>query len=105
MPRTRGLPVLAPLLGIVFEFVAPLALILGVGARLAGAALAVFMAVAASTHISNGFFMNWFGRLPAGAEGFEYHLLTIALAVAVAVRGAGAWSVDSWLTHGTLYAP
>ena len=105
MTGTLGLPAVAAVLGIVIEFVAPLALILGGGARLAGAALAVFMAVAASTHISNGFFMNWFGTLPAGAEGFEYHLLAIALAVAVAVRGAGAWSVDSWLTRGTPHAP
>ena len=99
MTGTLGLPAPVAVLGIVLEFVGPIALILGVGARLASAGLAVFMAVAASTHLSNGFFMNWFGRLPAGAEGFEYHLLAIALAVAVAARGAGAWSVDSWLTH------
>jgi len=101
MTGTLGLPAVLAAVGIVIEFVAPLALILGAGVRLAGAALAVFMTVAASTHTSNGFFMNWFGKLPAGAEGFEYHLLAIVLAVAVAVRGAGAWSVDGWLTRRT----
>jgi putative oxidoreductase len=105
MTGTLGLPAVLAALGIVIEFVAPLALILGAGVRLAGTALAVFMAVAARTHTSNGFFMNWFGSLPAGAEGFEYHLLAIALAVAVAMRGAGAWSIDSWVTRRTPYAP
>lgn len=104
MTGTLGLPAVLAAVGIVIEFVAPLALILGAGVRLAGAALAVFMAVAASTHTSNGFFMNWFGKLPAGAEGFEYHLLAIALAVAVAARGAGAWSVDGWLMRRTPHA-
>jgi putative oxidoreductase len=101
MTGTLGLPAVLAAVGIVIELVAPLALILGAGVRFAGAVLAVFMTVAASTHTSNGFFMNWFGKLPAGAEGFEYHLLAIALAVAVAARGAGAWSVDSWLTRRT----
>ena len=49
---------------------------------------------AASTHLSDGFFMNWFGTLAPGKEGFEYHLLAMAIALAVAIRGSGAWSVD-----------
>ena len=105
MTGTLGFPAAIAALGIVLEFAAPMALIIGVGVRLAGVALAVFMAVAASTHTANGFFMNWFGGLPAGAEGFEYHLLAIALAVAVAARGAGAWSIDGWLTRATPHAP
>jgi putative oxidoreductase len=35
---------------------------------------------ALSTHVPNGFFMNWFGALPAGKEGLEYHLIALALA-------------------------
>jgi putative oxidoreductase len=31
------------------------------------------MAGAISTHAGSGLFMNWFGTLPAGSEGFEYH--------------------------------
>jgi putative oxidoreductase len=38
--------------------------------------------------------MNWFGAMPAGTEGFEYHLLAIALAVALAIRGGGAFALD-----------
>ena len=55
------------------------------------------MVGAASTHLSNGFFMNWFGTLPAGVEGFEYHLL--ALSAIVAVKGSGALSLDAWLAR------
>jgi putative oxidoreductase len=71
----------------------------GLGGRFAAMGLAGLMAVAAQTHAANGFFMNWFGTLPAGAEGFEYHLLVIAIALAVAVRGSGAFSVDGWVAR------
>ena len=40
--------------------------------------------------------MNWFGQQKG--EGFEYHLLAIALAVAVLVRGAGSFSIDGLLS-------
>jgi putative oxidoreductase len=36
--------------------------------------------------------LNWFGNQPG--EGFEYHLLALALALPLAVRGGGALSVD-----------
>lgn len=95
-----GIPVPLAAAGILLEFFGPLALIAGVASRLIGASLGVFMAVAASTHLSNGFFMNWFGTMPAGTEGFEYHLLAIAIAVAIAIKGAGAFSVDQRFTKG-----
>ena len=94
MTGALGIPPVVAGAGILVEFFAPLALIFGLGSRLAGSALAVFMAVAAATHLPNGFFMNWVGTMPAGVEGFEYHLLTIALAITIIVRGGGALSVD-----------
>ena len=97
MTHTLGIPAPVATMGIVVELVGPMALILGLGSRAAGLALAVFMATAASTHAANGFFMNWFGTQPAGVEGYEYHLLTIAMALTVAARGAGALSFDRWL--------
>jgi putative oxidoreductase len=45
-----------------------------------------------TTHIHVGFFMNWFGA--QAGEGYEYHLLALALAVPLILRGAGAVSVD-----------
>jgi putative oxidoreductase len=56
------------------------------------------MAVAMVTvHLKYGLFMNWFGEKQG--HGFEYHLVVIALAVVVMVRGAGAFSLDSALSH------
>jgi len=46
--------------------------------------------------------MNWFGKLPAGAEGFEYHLLVLALAAVVVVKGSGARSLDRLLGRGPI---
>lgn len=34
------------------------------------------------------------GSLPAGAEGWEFHLLAVGLALVVLLRGSGALSVD-----------
>jgi len=44
-------------------------------------------------HWPNGFFMNWSGK--QAGEGFEYHLLVIAICAALVITGAGKWSVDS----------
>jgi putative oxidoreductase len=41
-----------------------------------------------------GFFMNWFGTMPAGQEGYEYHLLIIGLAIALLFTGSGRFSID-----------
>jgi len=76
------------------ELLAPILLIAGVAGRLAAAGVVYIMAGAIITHAPAGFFMNWFGKLPAGTEGFEYHLLVTALAIVVAIKGSGALSVD-----------
>jgi putative oxidoreductase len=97
MTAALGIPAPIAAAGILLEFFGPLLLIIGLAARPVALSLAVFMAVAAATHVSNGFFMNWFGAMPAGVEGFEYHLLAIAMAVAIVGRGAGALSLDRLL--------
>jgi len=97
MTGTLGFPTALAAIAIVVEAAAPIALIVGIGSRAAGLLLAVLMATAASTHAANGFFMNWAGSLPAGSEGFEYHLLAIAVALTIAVRGGGSFSLDRLL--------
>jgi putative oxidoreductase len=94
MTGTLGFPAALAAVGIVTELVAPLALLVGVGGRVAAALLFVHMAFAASVHWASGFFMNWFGALPAGQEGFEYHLLAMALALVVVIAGSGRFSLD-----------
>ncbi|HEX9021063.1 MAG TPA: DoxX family protein, partial [Nitrospirota bacterium] len=43
-------------------------------------------------HHKFGFFMNWDGK--QAGEGIEYHLLVIAISLALIIRGGGKWSVD-----------
>jgi len=62
---------------------------LGIGVEMIGAILMV--------HLPNGFFMNWYGNQKG--EGFEYHLLTIAIAATLLLRGAGKFSVDRALSE------
>ncbi|HEU5040756.1 MAG TPA: DoxX family protein [Gemmatimonadales bacterium] len=94
MTDTLGIPGALAALAIVTELVAPVALLVGLGGRLAALGVAGIMTVAALTHFENGFFMNWFGSLAAGSEGFEYHILALALAAVVIIKGSGAASLD-----------
>jgi putative oxidoreductase len=47
-------------------------------------------------HLKNGFFMNWFGQ--KHGEGFEYHILVFAIALALMIKGAGRWSIDGLIS-------
>lgn len=94
MTGTLHLPAPLAALAIAVELLAPLALVVGLAGRAAALGLAVLLLVAASTHAANGFFMNWFGQLAAGTEGFEYHLLAVGLAAVVVLEGSGARSAD-----------
>ena len=96
MTGTLGIPAPLAVAGVLLEFFGGLLLIAGVATRPVAAALSVFMTTAASTHVANGFFMNWVATLPAGTEGFEYHLLAITICVALAIRGGGACAMDRW---------
>jgi putative oxidoreductase len=99
MTGTLGFPAPLAALAILTELLAPIALLAGFGGRVAAALLFVLMAFASSIHLKNGFFMNWFGSLPTGEEGFEYHLLAMALAAVVVLAGSGPLSVDRKLTR------
>jgi putative oxidoreductase len=97
---TNVLHIPAPLavLVILAESLGALALIAGVGTRIAAfGAIAVMVGAALLTHLPYGFFMNWFGA--QGGEGFEYHILAVALGLPLVIRGAGAYSVDGILAR------
>lgn len=97
MTQQLGIPAPLALLAILTEVVGALALVVGLGSRLAAFAVAAVMVVATLTvHVGNGFFMNWSGA--QAGEGFEYHLLALALAAVVLVKGGGRASVDARLT-------
>ena len=90
---TLGIPVIFAFLAIIAEGLGSLGLITGFLTRLSAFGIAVNMAVAVyMLHWQNGFFMNWFGNQKG--EGFEYHILVIAIAIALIIKGGGKWSVD-----------
>lgn len=93
---TMHLPWLVAFLVIVGEFFGSLGLLVGFLTRFTAASVVVIMVGAIlTTHLPHGFFMNWFGKQQG--EGFEYHLLVIAICAALMITGAGRWSVDGEL--------
>ncbi|MEO8616501.1 MAG: DoxX family protein [Luteolibacter sp.] len=94
---TMHIPWMFALAAILAESVGAIALLAGLGTRLAAAAIATNMVVAVLTsHLGNGFFMNWFGNQKG--EGFEYHLIAIGLALVLMIQGGGRWSADGRMT-------
>jgi putative oxidoreductase len=91
--NTMHIPGPLAFLAIVTEIVCAIALIVGALSRLAAAGIiAVMLGAVAYAHLPNGFFMNWTGE--QAGEGFEYHLLAIALGLVVVLAGGGRVSVD-----------
>lgn len=99
MTTQVGLPGFVAGLAITVECAGTLMLLAGAGTRLAALGIfALFVGMIGTWHHRHGFFMNWFGQLPAGKEGFEYHLLALGLCAALFLEGGGRWSVDQWLS-------
>jgi len=93
-----GIPALFAFLAILAEGLGSLGLITGLLTRVAAFGITVNMIVAVyMLHWQNGFFMNWFGNQKG--EGFEFHLLAIAIGIALMIRGGGRWSADSVLAN------
>ena len=91
-----GIPAIFAFLAIIAEGLGSLGLITGILTRVAAFGIAVEMTIAVyMLHWQNGFFMNWFGNQKG--EGFEYHILVIAIALALMIKGGGKWSVDGAL--------
>jgi len=95
-----GVPAFLAFLAILAESGGALALITGLLTRVAAFGIACNMVVAIfMVHLPNGFFMNWFGKQKG--EGFEYHLLVIAIAIALMIKGGGRWSIDGLIAKKT----
>lgn len=93
-----GIPPVLGVLAILAEFLGPIALVAGLFTRLAALGIMTNMVVAIfMIHLKFGFFMNWFGQ--QAGEGYEYHLLVIAIALALIIKGGGRWSFDRYLTE------
>jgi putative oxidoreductase len=92
------IPLWLAILVILAESLGAIGLIVGFLTRIAAIGIvgdmigAVYM-----VHFRNGFFMNWSGQ--QRGEGIEYHILAIAMGLALIIAGAGRWSVDRRLAR------
>ena len=96
---TQQMHIPAPLafLAICAEFLGGIGLVLGFLGRVAAFGILCNMLVAVwMVHFKFGFFINWSGAKTG--EGYEYHLLAIAVALALMIKGSGALSIDRALS-------
>ena len=92
------IPALFAFLAIMVEFLGGIGLILGLLRRIAAFGIACEMLVAVlMIHYQFGLFMNWAGTQKG--EGFEYHLLVIAITIMLIVKGGGVLSVDGGISR------
>ena len=91
--QTMHLPWIIAFLVIIIEFFGALSFIIGFASRIwAILTIILMLGIIFTSHIDNGFFMNWFGNQKG--EGFEYHLLVIGLSLSSLINGSGKYSVD-----------
>jgi putative oxidoreductase len=89
-----GVPWIFALLAVLAEGLGSLGLIAGLGTRIAAFGITVNMITASFLlHAPNSTLMAWFVNNQNGM-GLEYHVVIIAVTIALMVRGGGKWSVD-----------
>jgi putative oxidoreductase len=92
-----GVPFIIALLIILGESLGALGLITGFLTRFCAMGVLMIMTGAiVMSHAANGFFMNWSGK--QAGEGFEYHILAIALCIPLLISGGGRFSADGMIT-------
>ncbi|TDW47791.1 putative oxidoreductase [Flavobacterium sp. 270] len=88
-----GLPWIMGFLVIILETVGAIALLIGLGTRVISFFYIILpLGMIFTTHLKNGFFMNWFGTLKG--EGYEYFILWIGMALALFILGGGKYAID-----------
>ena len=98
LTTSAGLPYVFALLVILIEFFGSLFLIFGFLTRISAfGMIALFTGVVLTSHIGNGFFMNW-GMEAGKGEGLEYFILVFGLAVISLIAGGGKASIDALIS-------
>jgi putative oxidoreductase len=93
---TIKIPWIMGFLVIVIEFFGSISLLLGFATRLWSFSMVIlFTGIIYTSHIQNGFFMNWFGNQKG--EGYEFFLLAIAISTSLVFTGGGKYSLDGLL--------
>lgn len=96
MHETLGVPASMAFMAALAEFLGGLGLIAGLLGRVAAVGIAgVMLTAIVMVNGRYGLFIDWFGERKG--HGYEYHLLAIALAAVIIVRGSGAMSLDRLL--------
>jgi len=99
---TAGLPWIVAFLVILIEFFGALFLITGFATRLAAiGVIGNFLGVVITSHLNNGFFMNWDSQ-PNKGEGIEFFILLFGLAIISFIAGGGRASVDAAITNSAI---
>lgn len=92
-----GIPAFLGFLAIAAESAGAVALVAGFATRIAAFGIAANMVVAGIMHLPNGILMNWSGQQKG--EGYEYHLLALAMTVVLMLGGGGRFSLDRLFTR------
>ncbi|OPB90910.1 hypothetical protein BAS06_11480 [Elizabethkingia miricola] len=96
-----GLPWIVALLVILIEFLGSLCFLIGFATRFwAVAFTGLMLGIMITSHLENGFFMNWFGNQKG--EGCQFDLLAIGISVALFIEGSGRFSIDQLLLKNIL---
>ena len=91
--ETMHLPWMIGFFVIVIEFFGSISLLIGFAVRVwAILTIIIMLGIIFTSHIGNGFFMNWFNNQKG--EGYEFHLLVIGLSIAALINGGGKFSID-----------
>ena len=96
-----GIPVPFATLAIAAEFLGGIGLIFGLLGRIAALGIAAIMLVAIlKVNGRFGLFLDWFGNQKG--HGIEFHLLALAISVAIILDGSGPFSLDALLSGTNL---
>ena len=90
-----GIPAIVALLVILIEFFGSLFLIFGFLTRVSALGFIGLFIGVTTTHLQNGFFMNWGGT--QNGEGIEFFILLFGLGIISLLAGGGKASVDALL--------
>ncbi|MCI0705967.1 MAG: DoxX family protein [Ignavibacteriae bacterium] len=94
--QSMQLPWIVAFAVVVIESIGAVLLVTGFATRVWAVAFIGLMAgIVITSHLQNGFFMNWMGAQQG--EGFEFHLLVIGLCLALLMTGGGKYSMDQLL--------
>ena len=89
-----GFPAFITILVMTADTLGSFFLILGFLTRFVAASITALMIGAIYfVHGRWGFYMNWYTEQNRG-EGFEFHLLILAITVVLIIAGGGKWSLD-----------